>query len=156
MNLEEIGKAIGRIPSGLFVLTAHFKGQDSAVLVSWVNQCSFEPPTVSVALSGERPACALLETSRTFILNVLGQSDNILIKRFSKPPKGEPVFEGLSVQRLDRGIAVLSDAISYLECELINQIKVQDHSLYVGKVVGGGLLKGGDPYVHIRKTGLSY
>ncbi|NIQ04128.1 MAG: flavin reductase, partial [Nitrospinaceae bacterium] len=38
---KDIGKALGRVPSGLFVLTAKCEDREDAVLASWVNQCSF-------------------------------------------------------------------------------------------------------------------
>ena len=157
MNLEETGKALGRIPSGLFILTVHHNGKDDAVLVSWVNQCCFDPPTLSLVLFKERSACSLIEASRGFVLNILGQDDNALLKRFSKSSEEGAIFKGLSIKRSERsGIVILNDTVSYLECELINQTTVQDHYIYVGEIVAGNLLKGGEPYVHIRKTGLSY
>ena len=112
------------------------------------------PETIPVCgmLIKERPACTLVEASGVFVLNVLGQDDSSLLKRFSKPPEGDSIFEGLSVQRSNRSIVLLNDAVSYLECELINQTAVQDHLIYIGKVVEGNLLKGGEPYVHIRKN----
>ena len=155
-DTEELGKALGRVPSGLFILTAYFDGGDDAVLASWVNQCSFEPPTVSVVLAKARPARVLIEASGAFILNVLGQDCNNFLKRFGKPPKNEPLFEGVAVRKGYKNITILEDSVSFLECELINQTVVEDHVIYVGKIVGGEMLKGGEPYVHIRKSGFSY
>jgi|TARA_B110000467_G_C18151494_1_gene384469 flavin reductase (DIM6/NTAB) family NADH-FMN oxidoreductase RutF len=153
---EKLGKALGRVPSGLFILTAHFDGRDDAVLASWVSQCSFEPPTVSVVLAKARPARVLIEASGAFILNVLGQDCNDFLKRFAKLPKDEPLFEGLEVRKGYKDVTILEDAVSFLECELINQTVVEDHVIYVGKIIGGEMLKGGEPYVHIRKSGFSY
>jgi len=156
-DLEKSGKALGRLASGLFILTARFEDREDAVLASWVNQCSFAPLTVSVALAKVRPARLLVEASDAFTLNVLGKNSNGLLKRFSKPPAAEAsIFEGLDIRRGAQGIAVLNDAVSYLECEVIQQAPVGDHVLYVGKVVGGDLLQGGEPYVHVRNSGLSY
>jgi len=153
---EELGKALGKVPSGLFILTAQHDNNEDAVLVSWVSQCSFHPPTVSVVLAKSRPARVLVEASESFVLNVLGQDSNDLLKRFGKPPKDEPLFEGVSVKKGYKDITILEDSVSFLECELLNQTIVEDHVIYVGKIVGGEVLKGGDPYVHIRKSGFSY
>ena len=155
--MEQVGKAMGRVPSGLYIMTAHHENRDDAVLVSWVNQCSFDAPTLSVVLSKTRAARLLVEASNAFILNVLGKEDFDLLKRFSKPPaSAEALFEGLETRVGHGGCAVLSQAVSYLECELIAQTPVEDHVVYFGKVVGGDMLKGGDPYVHIRNSGFSY
>ncbi len=152
---KDIGKALGRVPSGLFVLTAKCEDREDAVLASWVNQCSFDPPSVTVALSKVRPARLLVEGTEAFILNVLGKESNALIKQFSKPPAGA-VFEGLKTSKGFRDIRILSESVSYLECEVVQSQPIGDHVLYVGKVVGGKVLKGGDPYFHVRDNGFNY
>ena len=51
-NKENIGAAIGRIPSGVFVITAkNSSGEKIGMLGSWVAQAGFEPPCVSVAVA---------------------------------------------------------------------------------------------------------
>ena len=156
MSMEEIGMALGRVPSGLFILTTHNEGHDEAVLVSWVNQCSFEPPTISIILEQNRPAREIIERSQAFTLNVLGKKDFDLLKLFSKPPTRDSVFDGIDIRRGHHNTVILNNTVSFMECELLQSTPVEDHFIYVGKIIGGGLLKGGEPYVHIRKSGLSY
>ncbi len=151
----QVGKALGRVASGLFVVTAKCGDQEDAVLVSWVNQCSFDPPAVSIVLGTVRPARLLVEGSNAFIVNVLGKDDNTLLKHFSKPPK-EDIFKGIKTSRGAHGIRVLKDAVSCLECEVVNSVFSGDHVLYIGEIVGGKVLKGGDPYVHTRTNGFNY
>ena len=43
-NKKQVGKALGRVASGLYVVTAKYENKEDAVLASWVNQCSFDPP----------------------------------------------------------------------------------------------------------------
>lgn len=154
---KKIGKALGRVPSGLFILTAKYEDREDAVLTSWVNQCAFDPPALTVALATVRPARLLVEASGAFILNVLGKEDKALLKHFFKPPaEGKSVFEGLKVSSGFHGIKILDDAIACLECRVIQQTPVGDHVLYVGEVVNGDLLKKGEPYFHSRDNGFSY
>ena len=42
-NKKQVGKALGRVASGLYVVTAKYENKEDAVLASWVNQCSFDP-----------------------------------------------------------------------------------------------------------------
>jgi flavin reductase (DIM6/NTAB) family NADH-FMN oxidoreductase RutF len=42
--------ALGRIPSGLFILTARRGTLETGMLASWVQQCSFDPPLVMAAI----------------------------------------------------------------------------------------------------------
>lgn len=154
-NKTQVGKALGRVASGLFVITAKCGDKEDAVLASWVNQCSFDPPAVTTALATVRPARLLVEGSNAFIVNVLGKESGGLMKHFSKPPS-EDIFKGIKTTKGLLGIRVLSDAVSYLECEVVNSVFSGDHVLYIGEIVGGKVLQGGDSYTHVRTNGFNY
>jgi flavin reductase (DIM6/NTAB) family NADH-FMN oxidoreductase RutF len=152
---KQVGKALGRVASGLFVVTAKHEDREDALLASWVNQCSFDPPAVTLAVAKTRPLRLLVEASDRFIVNVLGKESKALLKHFSRPPSNS-VFEGLNLTRGFHDIPVLKDAVSCLECELTGSVVGGDHVVYVGKVVGGKVLAGREPYTHVRETGFSY
>ncbi len=154
-NKKQVGKALGRIPSGLFVVTAKCGDREDAVLASWVNQSSFDPPTITVALAKVRPARVLIEGADSFIVNVLGKESKALMKHFFKPPT-DSIFDGLATTKGIDGIAILKDAVSYIECKLVGSAIAGDHVVYIGEVVGGKMLKGGEPYFHVRDNGFSY
>jgi flavin reductase (DIM6/NTAB) family NADH-FMN oxidoreductase RutF len=101
-----------------------------------------------------RQARLLVEGSDSFIVNVLPQDDKALLKHFSRPP--EDIFKGIKTRKGLDGIRILSDAVSYLECEVVHSIQTGDHVVYIGEIVGGKTLKGGDPYIHVRDNGFNY
>ena len=154
-NKSQVGKALGRVASGLFVITAKCQDKEDAVLASWVSQCSFDPPALTIALATVRPARLLVEGSNAFIVNVLGKETNGLLKHFSNPP-GDDLFKGIKTSKGLQGIRMLKDAVSCLECEVVNSVFSGDHVLYIGEIVGGKVMKGGDPYTHVRTNGFSY
>ena len=153
-NKKQVGKALGRVASGLFVVTAKCEDKEDAVLASWVNQCSFDPPAVTIALATLRSARLLVEASGAFIINVLPKDDMALLKHFSRP--SEDIFKGVKTHKGLEGIRILNDAVAYLECEVVQAMQAGDHVLYVGEIVGGNTLKGGDPYIHVRDNGFNY
>lgn len=154
-NKKQIGKALGRIPSGLFIVTAKFEDKEDAVLASWVNQSSFDPPEVNIALGQLRDARLLVEASQAFIINILGKESNELMKHFFKSHEGS-IFDGLKTRKGIEGIRILTDAVSYLECRLVDAVVSGDHVVYFGEVVGGKMLKGGEPRIHVRDNGFNY
>ncbi len=154
-NKKEVGKALGRIPSGLFIVTAKYEEQEDAVLASWVNQCSFDPPEITVAFAKMRSARLLIESSQSFIVNVLGKETNELMKHFFKSHEGS-VFDGIKTRKGIDGVRILSDAVAYLECRLVDVVNSGDHVVYFGEVVGGKMLKGGEPSIHVRDNGFNY
>lgn len=156
-NKKEVGKALGRVPSGLFVVTTKFEDKEDAVLTSWVNQCSFDPPGLTVVLGVTRQARLLVEASQAFIVNVLGKNSNDLMKHFFKAPApGVSVFDGLSVSKGIQDIKVLDDAVACVECQVRDQKPFGDHVLYIAEIISGKMLKGGDPYFHVRDNGFNY
>ena len=153
-----VGAAIGRIPSGLFILTAQHEDQRTGMLVSWVQQVCFEPPTVCVAIGKGRPILPFISESRRFALCQLPKGDRILLKRFASGVEpGEDPMLGLDmVGGTVTGVPVMSAALAYLECELVSHLDVDgDHDLFVGRVVGGGFM-GGEPDVRVRTDGFIY
>jgi len=149
----EIATGLGRIPSGLFVVTWHDDGVDRCMLASWVMQAGFAPPQVSVAIGESRDLLAAVDRGQPFVVSVLAESQRGLLARFGKP--GPDAFTGLAVQRTASGAIALPDASAWLECRPTARAAHGDHVVVLAEVVaaGGG---GGEPAVHVRRNGLRY
>ncbi len=153
---EQIGVALGRIPSGASVATATHGGQSTGLLASWIQQVSFDPPMVVLAVKKGRPIEPLIDGSGAFVLNVLGAGDNARFKHFAKGfAPGQDAFKGIKVEPTPSGPA-LPDAIARLECKVAAKHAAGDHNVYFGEVIGGTASAEAKPYVHLRQTGLSY
>jgi flavin reductase (DIM6/NTAB) family NADH-FMN oxidoreductase RutF len=152
-----LASALGRIPSGIFVLTVARDRVETGMLASWVQQCSFEPPQVTVAIRREREINALLGEGATFTLNILEASQTDMIVHFGRGfTLAQDAFVGLDVRRQVANGPVLSEALGYLECEVVCRFPAGDHDLLLARVLAGALLDEGQPMVHIRKNGLHY
>src|SRR6266853_6640273 len=81
---KNLASALGRIPSGLFILTLARDGVETGMLASWVQQCSFEPPQVSVAIRRDREIVALLGEGAAFTLNILEAAQTDMIVHFGR------------------------------------------------------------------------
>src|SRR5262249_44140844 len=121
-----LAQALGRVPSGLFVVTVRHDGDETGLLASWVQQCSFEPPQWgasaprqgSVCLRRGRAITSWLADGAAFTVNVLGEGQTALVRHFGRGfDPGEEAFSGLPlVERPDGGAPVLADALAYLDC----------------------------------------
>jgi flavin reductase (DIM6/NTAB) family NADH-FMN oxidoreductase RutF len=149
--------ALGRIPSGLFVLTIRHGDAETGMLASWVQQCSFEPPQISVALKRDRDVWSWLTDGAAFTLNILDDSQTDMISHFGRGfALTEPAFTDLTVERRNGAAPVLSEALGYLECRVAGRLSAGDHDLLIGHVVGGAMLSDGQPMIHVRKNGSHY
>jgi flavin reductase (DIM6/NTAB) family NADH-FMN oxidoreductase RutF len=148
--------ALGRIPSGIYVLTVTRGIVETGMLASWVQQCSFEPPQVSVAIRPDREIAALLEPGSRFTLNILEASQTDMIVHFGRGfALDAPAFTDLDVNRTGTG-PVLREALAFLECRVATRCSAGDHDLLIARIVGGRVLNDGHPMVHIRKNGSHY
>ena len=154
---KQLGGALGKIPSGLFVLTMRHGEKETGMLASWVQQCSFEPPQITVAIKRGREIEEWLKEGALFTLNILDDSQTDMIVHFGRGfGLDEPAFEGLEVERPKGCPPVLSEALAYLECRLEGRFPTGDHEVYLGQVIRGKVLGDGQPMVHVRKSGFHY
>jgi flavin reductase (DIM6/NTAB) family NADH-FMN oxidoreductase RutF len=153
-----IGRALGRVPSGVFVLTASHDGRAGAMLASWVQQAAFAPPAVSVALAKERPIGALIRASGRFALSIIPKDNTSLMKHYARGVKDdEDAFAGVRTIAAESGVPVLADALGYLDCRVISTCDFSgDHELLVGEVTAGKLFHDGQSFTHVRGNGFHY
>jgi flavin reductase (DIM6/NTAB) family NADH-FMN oxidoreductase RutF len=154
---KELAAAVGRIPSGLFIVTARQGTAETGFLASWVQQCSFVPFQVSVAVKVGRAVADWLTPGAPFVVNILEEDQTELIAHFGKGfALSEPAFNGLEIDRATAGAPVLADALAYLDCRVSGRLHAGDHELFLGEVVAGRVLCEGRPMVHVRKNGSHY
>jgi flavin reductase (DIM6/NTAB) family NADH-FMN oxidoreductase RutF len=150
-------RALGRIPSGLFVVTTRSQGRPVGFVASFVQQVGLEPPTVCVAVGKERSPLEALRASGAFGISVLdAPSEKLMGRFFKKHGPGESPFDGLAVRETAGGAPVLSEALAWLDCRVSGEHPLGDHVVVFGEVTDGGLAREAEPSVHLRRNGLSY
>lgn len=156
-EVEPLAAALGRIPSGLFVLTARRESAETGMLASWVQQCAFDPPAVSACVRAGRFVLDWLEVGAQLVVNVIPEGGKALVAHFGKGfDEGEPAFEGLEVTRDGGSPPVLLAALAHLVCRVTARVETGDHVLLVAQVERGAAHTDGKPTVHTRKNGLRY
>lgn len=155
---DAIGKALGRLASGVFVVTLVDGGRPAGMLATWVCQTSFNPPMVSVAFNKERALLCVVTPGSALTVNILAKHNNDIFKAFARPQTDElDRFAGIGLSASTNGCAAFADAVSYLECTVEKVVEAGDHCLAIARVTGGALLNGdAEPMVHLRKNGFQY
>jgi 3-hydroxy-9,10-secoandrosta-1,3,5(10)-triene-9,17-dione monooxygenase reductase component len=153
-----VGRALGRVPSGVYIMSARHDGQPAAMMVSWVQQAAFHPPAVSVAMQKDRPMRQMVHASRAFALAVVGEGDTSLMKKYARGiPPGQDPFEGVEVMQTPGGLTVPAAALAWLECAVLSVCEFGgDHELVVARVTDGALLRDGASFTHLRGNGFHY
>ncbi|NES82145.1 MAG: MBL fold metallo-hydrolase, partial [Moorea sp. SIO2B7] len=156
---SDLDKAIGRISGGLYIISAKKGDLSSAMLASWVTQASFEPPGFTIAVAKDRAIESLMQVGDRFVLNILEEGNyQQLMKHFLKRfPPGADRFAGVKTQTAENGSPILTEALAYLECEVVSRMECTDHWIVYSKVNTGRVSNpDGLTAVHHRKVGNYY
>lgn len=154
---EDIGRALGRIANGVFVVTTEKDGERHGMLASWVSQAAFEPPAVTVAFNKSRPMLEGLR-GQAIAINVLSAKNNDIFKAFARPNKAvhDDRFEGLELAPND-GPPVFANAVAILNCTVTELMDAGDHVIALAQVRSARMINAdAEPMVHLRKNGFQY
>jgi flavin reductase (DIM6/NTAB) family NADH-FMN oxidoreductase RutF len=151
-------EVLGRVPTGLFIVTAENGGQRAAFLSSWVCQAGFMPPAISVGIKQDRPIMRQMARGAMLCVNQLAKGDNKIMARFARGFEiGEDPFAGSEIARTTNNVPYLPDALGYMECRVMRILEPStEHNLIACEVIGGKMLREGEPWVHVRKSGDHY
>lgn len=152
--------SVGHVPSGLFIVAVQDSsgGVIDGYLASWVQQASFAPLLISLAIKPGRPAYDLIKAGKTFAVNIVGDHDKTYLKHFWKgyDPAQNP-FQELPHTFGENGGVILNQAKSAFECQLVDSVKPGDHDIVYAKVLASYVMnEEAKPMVHIRKSGADY
>lgn len=156
---KEKAQAVGHIPSGLFIVTAKGESSIDGYLASWVQQVSFNPLIVAVAINPDRPGYKTISGGDIFAINIVGDHDTQYMRHFwsGYAPDKNPFQSDLEFDEKLTGAVVLKGAKSAVECRMISKVKPGDHEIVFAEVVNSYVLNDeAKPKVHIRKSGLDY
>lgn len=158
-NLKEtVGPALGRIPSGVYIVTTAQHGERQGVMATWVAQAGFYPPKVTLAFNKERPILSVLKPGSRFTVNVLSNKNMDIFKKFAGPSvDGVDRFDGLRLSEPATASGpVFADAVSFLDCRVESFLDAGDHVVVLAEVKHGSVLTDEQPMTHIRKNGFNY
>ncbi|MDH3584779.1 MAG: flavin reductase family protein [Phycisphaerae bacterium] len=153
-----MGLALGRIPQGLYVLTAAHDGREGGTMVSWVQQLAFRPPMVMLSLQRDCAIIPILLGAKCFALNQV-RPDDKLVRRNFRPQVGNEELDLHAVETVQKvtGAPVMTRAQTYLDCRLYRHLGVEaDHDLYIGLVEDAAPVTNGEVTVIFRDDGFSY
>ncbi len=156
-GLTSLSLALGRIPTGLYVVTTRKEGQPLGFVASLLMQVAFEPPTLSVAIAREREHLGAIRVSGRFAVSVLdGASEGVMGPFFKRYPPGRSAFDRIAHLDSPGGLPVLSDALAWLECRVSGEHPAGDHVVVFGTVEHAARLRAGEPAIRLREDGLTY
>lgn len=119
---------------------------------------SLNPPLIMVAIGQERSIHPIIERTKRFAVNILGEDSQDLSDCFAGAPSALPrsAFCNADYELGEAGLPVLESAIAYLACDVEQRIEAGDHTIYLGRVIETGCRdETGWPLLYFRRRYLS-
>ena len=153
LSTDDFRAAISRLPAGVVVVSASWRGVDHAMTASAVASVSLEPPILLFCVHVEARFREVLDEVDLWAVSVLSDDGASVADWLSSP--GRP-----SIGQLDRvphrrgvltGAALVEGAASWFECRTRALHTAGDHDVVVGDVLacGQGAAEAGG-LVHVR------
>ena len=142
---------------GLYAVTAGHGDDVSVMTANWLMQSSFEPPMLTLAVEADSHTRSVIERDAAFAVNIYesGQRElaGSLGRTFAKHPE--------KIAGLDwhpgpvTGSPILTAALAWVECRVVNSVPSGDHVLFITEVVEVGLNREGAALT-LKETGFKY
>jgi flavin reductase (DIM6/NTAB) family NADH-FMN oxidoreductase RutF len=133
---------LGHFATGVTVVTARdADGNASGMTANSLASVSLAPPLVSICVDQLADTHRVLATGGPFVINLLASGQEALSRRFALKQTGDR-FAGVGYRLTDRQLPVLDGALAHIECDFFAAHVLGDHTLFVGRVTGGGAAEG--------------
>ncbi len=149
---RQIERAVFRdLSYGLYIVTSINEGRLNGQVVNTVIQVTSEPPRVAVIINKKNLTHEFIMKSKVFSASVLEESTPMTFLGPFGFRSGRDV-EKLSKVTFKEGVTgcplITEHSLSVLEAEVIDQIDLGTHTIFVGDVIRSEVLKKGTPLTY--------
>ncbi len=150
IDKQEFRRVLGHFAAGVTVVTTiGDDGTPYGLTATAFTSVSLEPPLVLVCVDKRAESHPHFHISRVFAVNFLAVDHEHLSRRFAV--SGGDKFKDLVVRQGVTGAPLLSEALGYLECRLVDIFEGGDHTIFIGEVEAGDAREG-EPLLYFRGT----
>ena len=149
---KQINRSVFRNFSyGLYIVTSMGEGRLNGQVINTLIQVTSEPPRVAIIINKKNFTHELILKSRVFSASVLEESTPMTFLG----PFG--FKSGRDIDKLDRvsfkkgmtGCPLITEhALSVLEAEVVDQVDLGTHTVFIGDVLSSEVLKEGTPITY--------
>jgi ferric-chelate reductase [NAD(P)H] len=143
--------AFRNLSYGLYIVTSMDEERMNGQVVNTVIQVTSEPPRIAVIINKKNFTHELIAKSKVFSASVLEESAPMpFFGPFGfKSGRDFDKFSNVSFKEGITGCPLITEhALSVIEVEVINQIDLGSHTVFIGNVVSSEVLKEGTPLTY--------
>ncbi|RPK83861.1 flavin reductase family protein [Streptomyces sp. ADI98-10] len=133
VETELLRAVCGHFVTGVTVITSGRGEQAAGTTVNSFTSVSLDPPLVLFCLHHKSRLRDVVEDSQAYAVNFLAAQHEPLARAFAG--RSTASLQEVPHRPSATGVPVLSDALAYLSCRLVNTFEGGDHTVFVGEVV---------------------
>jgi flavin reductase (DIM6/NTAB) family NADH-FMN oxidoreductase RutF len=154
-------RVLWKMPYGLYVVGARHGDQRNAMTLNWATQLSFEPKLVGIGVEQTAITHGLIQGGGAFSLCTIDREDRANVRKFVKPVEVDEAASTLNGFAFHdgpaTGVPILDQAVSWLECQVRQEVACGNHTLFIGEVVDCGFQAAEDTQVlRMEDTRMNY
>ncbi|TDX53184.1 flavin reductase family protein [Orenia marismortui] len=152
MDPQEISlEALMKINYGLYVISSKSGDEINGLIANAITQTSAEPPTIAVCINKDHLTHEFIKDSAVLSISILAEETPMkFIGRFGFR-KGREInkFEGLDYKYGVTGAPILLEhTVATIECEVIDSVVVETHTLFISKIVNSEMINDKTPMTY--------
>ena len=150
VNPAQFRQLCGHFATGVVIITAAAPdGSPAGMTANSFTSVSLAPPLVSINVDHVSDMHPVMLQAQGYVFNVLECHQETLSRRFAE--KAGQRFDGVGYQVDDRGFILLDGVIATIHCVPHARFEAGDHTVFVGRVIGGTVAPGGGrPLLYYR------
>ncbi|MCW3013163.1 MAG: flavin reductase family protein [Solirubrobacterales bacterium] len=125
--------AMGRFATGVAIVTCDGPNGPSGLTTNAISSLSLDPLLLLVCFDNTSRTLDAVKRSGRFAVNMLRAEHEELASTFASKREQHEKFE-VATHRIEHGVPVLDDALSWLACDVHDLLPGGDHTIGVGRV----------------------
>lgn len=139
---QDLRRTMGAFATGVTVVTSRMDGVMHGMTANAFTSVSLDPPLVLVCIDCSLRTHDLIADAGVFAVTVLACDQEQESRHFaSRRPLGEGFDEVAWSPAPATGSPVLDRGLAYLDCSVERVLDGGDHSIFLGRVLGLGVLR---------------
>ena len=149
-------QAVRTFTYGLYIVMCH-EGEDiNGFTANWLTQVSFEPPLLAVSIENDAKSLPMILNSQHFTVNVLRSGQRELAGKLGRSAYKHPEkLSDVDYAVNEQGYPILSEALSWVACEVRQTTPAGDSTLVIAEVIDAGVIAQGHPLT-MEETGFRH
>ena len=134
LGADVFKRGMRRLAAGVSVITTELDGNRYGLVATSVTSVSVDPPSLLICVNRTATSHDAIEKAGFFCVNLLGEGDEGIAKRFSSPRYRDIRFSHRKWESLVTGAPALAGSLASFDCRVIKTMPVATHTIFVAEV----------------------